>query len=69
MGGSHGGTTTLTAITRPGPSGGGGFAAGVALYPRCATTWGPRTAYRPAAPLLILIGDKDDGHRRDRAGS
>ena len=49
MGGSHGGATTLVAMTRP------GFAAGVALYPSCRSG-----AYRPAAPLLILIGEKDD---------
>lgn len=52
-----------------------GFAAAVALYPSCAprygawSTWraganGPATAYsgvyQPLAPLLILIGEKDD---------
>jgi dienelactone hydrolase len=53
-----------------------GFAAGVALYPACSNpygTWsatlalgdhGPATdysgVYRPIAPLLILIGEKDD---------
>lgn len=34
-----------------------GFAAGVALYPRCAVRSG---VYRPVAPVLILIGEKDD---------
>jgi dienelactone hydrolase len=64
MGGSHGGTTTLAALTDAGkrtePLPGddpAGFAAGVALYPRCATA---PAVYRPAAPLLILIGEKDD---------
>jgi dienelactone hydrolase len=50
MGGSHGGSTTLVAMTRP------GFAAGIALYPRCVD----RGVYQPAAPVLILIGDRDD---------
>jgi dienelactone hydrolase len=51
MGGSHGGTTTLLTMARP------GFRAGVALYPRCSTA--PQS-YKPAAPLLILIGEIDD---------
>jgi dienelactone hydrolase len=50
MGGSHGGTTTLNTMLLS------GFAAGVALYPRCGT----RGVYRPTAPVLILIGEKDD---------
>ena len=72
MGGSHGGSTTLAAMAarenawdplarekRP------GFAAAVALYPGCGTTLGTGSAdvtgtYRPVAPLLILIGEKDD---------
>ena len=42
-----------------------GFAAAVALYPGCRTTLGAWRAdgtgiYRPVAPLLILIGEKDD---------
>jgi dienelactone hydrolase len=64
MGGSHGGTTTLAAMLatdRDSESRAAerraGFAAAVALYPRCEIQ--PR-AYKPAAPLLILIGDKDD---------
>lgn len=64
MGGSHGGTTTITALrvadsdTDPlAVDRRGGFAAGVALYPRCGTGAG---VYRPVAPVLILIGDKDD---------
>jgi dienelactone hydrolase len=55
---------------------GRGFAAGVALYPACAVHYGAWGAgrriddrhpidnadgvYRPLAPLLILIGEKDD---------
>jgi dienelactone hydrolase len=68
MGGSHGGSTTLAALAAP--AGGGeaharerrsGFAAAVALYPGCAVTFGVGSgAYRAAAPLLILIGEKDD---------
>ncbi|HMH48613.1 MAG TPA: dienelactone hydrolase family protein [Candidatus Acidoferrum sp.] len=59
MGGSHGGTTTLNAMMAPDDAGAGdkrgGFAAGVALYPRCVAD-----VYRPVAPVLILIGEKDD---------
>jgi dienelactone hydrolase len=61
MGGSHGGSTTLAtlvALQR-------GFAAGIALYPGCGFRygdWRPGTAgvYKPAGPLLILVGEKDD---------
>ena len=62
MGGSHGGTTTLNAMMAPKGDAGplvdekrNGFAAGVALYPRCVAD-----VYRPVAPVLILIGEKDD---------
>jgi dienelactone hydrolase len=54
MGGSHGGTTTLVAMVDGAGPAGAGFAAAVALYPRC------RQRARVVAPLLILIGDKDD---------
>lgn len=42
-----------------------GFAAAVALYPGCVPQLGSRRAdstgvYKPVAPLLILIGEKDD---------
>jgi dienelactone hydrolase len=64
MGGSHGGSTTLTAIMAPEGDADpladdkrGGFAAAVAFYPGCVV--GPGV-YRPVAPLLILIGEKDD---------
>ncbi len=64
MGGSHGGTTTLTAMMAPeGDSDSlagdkrSGFAAAVALYPRCLDA---ADVYRPVAPVLILIGAKDD---------
>ena len=72
MGGSHGGSTTLATLVRPRA----GFAAAVALYPGCGApygTWsvrrqagnrGPITGYAgvyaASAPLLILIGEKDD---------
>jgi dienelactone hydrolase len=72
MGGSHGGSTTLAAMAAPERSWEplardkrAGFAAAVALYPGCGAsfgTWraGGKGAYRPVAPLLILIGEKDD---------
>ena len=72
MGGSHGGSTTLAVMATP-ESGGeslardrrGGFAAAVALYPGCRAALGSwrgngSGTYRAVAPLLILIGDKDD---------
>ena len=81
MGGSHGGSTTL--MTLSAPVGGflteakeHGFAAGIALYPRCDAAYGawsilrrggrvgPMSAhfgtYKPLAPLLILAGELDD---------
>ena len=72
MGGSHGGTTTLQAMLAPASAGEplatarqGGFLGAVALYPSCRVTLGDwhgdgSGAYRPVAPVLILVGDKDD---------
>ena len=70
MGGSHGGSTTLTSMIVPESDSDllarerrAGFAAAVALYPGCVAsrrTWSSAGAYRPVAPLLILIGEKDD---------
>lgn len=76
MGGSHGGSSTLATLAKPGPGDGGGFAAGIALYPGCGASYGgwwvtrqsgnrgPVTQYNgtyiTAAPLLILIGAEDD---------
>jgi dienelactone hydrolase len=52
MGGSHGGASTLATLSRPGS----GFAAAVALYPRCSLY----RQLKPDVPLLILIGALDD---------
>jgi dienelactone hydrolase len=60
MGGSHGGSCTLATMRASGDETGGGFAAAVALYPRCAAFTGAFGVYRSRAPLLILIGDQDD---------
>jgi dienelactone hydrolase len=70
MGGSHGGSTTLTSMIAPESDADllakerrAGFAAAVALYPGCVAsrrTWSNAGVYRPVAPLLILIGEKDD---------
>lgn len=70
MGGSHGGTTTLASMLAAehdreplAAERRKGFAAAVALYPGCAPSargWQTSGVYRPAAPLLILIGEKDD---------
>ncbi len=53
MGGSHGGSATLATLASAQAS---GFAAAIALYPGC----GARYAHSAAAPLLILVGEKDD---------
>jgi len=58
MGGSHGGATTLAVMVAPNAS--PGFKAAVALYPECAQWLRSADVYRPAGPLLILIGEKDD---------
>ncbi len=65
MGGSHGGSTTLGTMAAPendqSPQARErlvGFGAAVALYPGCAALTG--RGYRPVAPVLILIGEKDD---------
>jgi dienelactone hydrolase len=71
MGGSHGGSTTLASMQAPDSDADplarekrAGFAAGVALYPSCLPSgrvWHSASGeYRPIAPLLILIGEKDD---------
>jgi dienelactone hydrolase len=76
MGGSHGGSTTLMTILDGGTGSrhdGPGFAAAVALYPTCGQTMGDwkierdgtryagyAGAFKPQAPLLILIGELDD---------
>lgn len=64
MGGSHGGSTTLATMIAPDSDPEplardkrAGFAAAVALYPRCEIR---SRVYKPVAPLLILIGEKDD---------
>ncbi len=68
MGGSHGGATTLATLAEQARDPvllaerkRRGFVAGIALYPNCAIG-NPRFTeeYRPVAPLLILIGDRDD---------
>jgi dienelactone hydrolase len=72
MGGSHGGSTTLASVAVPQNAWDllarekrAGFAAAVALYPSCGVSLGTWRAdgagtYRSVAPLLILIGEKDD---------
>jgi dienelactone hydrolase len=72
MGGSHGGSTTLAVVAAPeslqeplAAEKRASFAAAVALYPGCRATlgsWRPdgTGTYQAVAPLLILIGEKDD---------
>jgi dienelactone hydrolase len=83
MGGSHGGATTLAAMSKSiheddplADAKHGGFTGAVALYPRCALRYGDwdtvrqngntgpvvsySGVYEAIAPVLILIGEKDD---------
>jgi dienelactone hydrolase len=63
LGWSHGGTTVLSANNRH-------FSevvahkvkprAAIAFYPGCSTYLNSRDGYRPNAPLLLMIGEKDD---------
>jgi dienelactone hydrolase len=75
MGGSHGGSATLAAIVDS-PANAqreASFAAAIALYPACGRSIGPWTVertretitgtsgvFKPLAPLIILIGERDD---------
>src|SRR6202795_1487599 len=66
LGGSHGGSTTLATMVDPeGARSGHGFSAAIALYPGCNARYGDWRpgglgVYKPLAPLLILVGEKDD---------
>ena len=69
IGGSHGGSTVLATMAAPSSDTEplahekhGGFAAAVALYPACPPprAGGASPVYKPIAPVLILIGEKDD---------
>jgi dienelactone hydrolase len=72
MGGSAGGSTTLASMFAPEGDAQPpekerreGFAAAVAFYPGCAARFGSWRAdlggvYKSVAPLLILVGEKDD---------
>jgi dienelactone hydrolase len=68
MGGSRGGWATLTAMYKPADAGNplgeakrDSFTAAIALYPGCEFATPDRHGlYTPLAPVLILIGDKDD---------
>jgi dienelactone hydrolase len=56
LGWSDGGTTVLAALDDPPP---GLIRAAIAFYPAC-TRFARDAAWRPAAPLLILMGADDD---------
>ena len=59
LGWSNGGTGTLYSM-RPASRMEPAFRAAVAFYPGCRALSRAATAYRPYAPLLILIGEADD---------
>lgn len=58
LGWSHGGSTVMGVVRRPG-EGGRRFRAAIAFYPGCAPALAQR-GYRPTMPLLILHGEADD---------
>ena len=65
MGGSHGGSSTLATIAAQRAPEAPRFTASVALYPGCGARYGDWHAdgsgtFRANAPLLILVGEKDD---------
>jgi dienelactone hydrolase len=63
LGWSHGGTTVLSANNRQFPEVAGHEIkprAAIAFYPGCTAYLNARGGYRPNAPLLLLIGEKDD---------
>lgn len=67
LGWSHGAITVLEAIANPylnEPMRADPFAAAVAFYPYC-----PLKLVKPDAPLIVLIGDKDDWTPVDRCRS
>ena len=57
MGMSRGGSVAMRAADRRRQGSGPGFAAAVALYPGCVAQY---RNPQPAAPLLVLIGGRDD---------
>lgn len=57
MGMSRGGSVALRAVDRRKVLGGAGFAAAIALYPGCVAQY---RNPQPAAPILALIGERDD---------
>lgn len=57
MGMSWGGTVALRAADRRRQGDGPGFAASIPLYPGCVAQY---RNPRPGAPLLVLIGERDD---------
>lgn len=59
LGWSNGGSTVLRAL-RETPQDTPPFAAAIAFYPGCAGFLRSRQDYRPASPLLLLIGEADD---------
>jgi dienelactone hydrolase len=64
MGWSNGGGTVLWTLSRDSRARPAGlrhdFAAGVAFYPGCRTLAQRREAWRPVAPVLLLVGEADD---------
>ncbi|OYU46397.1 MAG: dienelactone hydrolase [Burkholderiales bacterium PBB4] len=59
IGWSHGGGVTLHAISQP-PAASPRFKAAIAFYPGCTARSKHADAFKPYAPLLVLMGESDD---------
>jgi dienelactone hydrolase len=60
LGWAHGGAAVMKALTLPPERGALRAKAAVAFYPNCAQFNNAHVAYKPNAPLLILMGQEDD---------
>ena len=59
LGWANGGSAVMKALAAKQPRGGLQIKGGIAFYPSCAQI-DSRVAYKPSAPVLILMGDEDD---------
>jgi dienelactone hydrolase len=60
LGWAHGGAAVMKALTLPPERGALRAKAAVAFYPNCGQFTTSHVAYKPNAPLLILMGQEDD---------
>jgi dienelactone hydrolase len=60
LGWGHGGSAVMKALTAAPERGMPQPRAAIAFYPDCTQFAKPHAAYKPAAPLLMLMGEEDD---------